>query len=182
VNQIFAKGNKRTLNKLIKLRKEAQQDGEYRVANRLHAIIMSLEGNSSGKISNILKVNRTRIPVWINSWNEHGENGLLEGYRSGRKTMMDTSMIETLQDIIESGPIAYGLDTGIWNSIIICKIIEDEFGVEYHPGHVRKILKKLGFSVQRPTVQLINAERKPANKWIRYTYPNFKKKRKAKME
>ncbi|HDH06009.1 MAG TPA: winged helix-turn-helix domain-containing protein, partial [Nitrospirae bacterium] len=56
------------------------------------------------------------------------------------------------------------------------QIIEEEFAVHYHPGHVRKLLKEMGFSVQRPTTKLMQADPKKQNKWIRYTYPNLKKK------
>jgi hypothetical protein len=34
----FAKGNQRTVNKIISLRKEALADHQYRVATRLHAV------------------------------------------------------------------------------------------------------------------------------------------------
>jgi transposase len=172
---IFAKGNQRTVNKLILLRKKADQIYQYRVSKRLHAIILSIENNTSGDIANILKVNRTNVSVWINNWNAYGADGLLEGYRSGRKNQLNESDKERLYDILESGPVAYGLNTGVWTSKIITQIIEEEFGIGFHSGHVRKILKKIGFSVQRPTYKLVNAEIKEKNKWIRYTYPNLKK-------
>ncbi|HEY9170900.1 MAG TPA: winged helix-turn-helix domain-containing protein, partial [Verrucomicrobiae bacterium] len=47
---------------------------------------------------------------------------------------------------------------------------------DYHPGHVRKLLHRLGCSVQRPTPRLVQADPKAQNKWIRYTYPNLKKR------
>ncbi len=173
---IFARGNRRTVNKLILLRKETLQDNQYRVATRLHAVILSIEKHTSGDIANILKVNRTNVPVWINNWNNHGADGLLEGHRSGRKSSLEDEEKERLGDIIESGPVAYGLNTGVWTSKIITQVIKEEFSIRFHPGHVRKLLKKIGFSVQRPTYKLINADPKKKNKWIRYTYPNLKKK------
>lgn len=181
MNPIFAKGNKKSLKSLIRKQKEAERDGEYRVAKRIHAIILSIQEHSSGEIAKLLMVNRTRVPVWINNWNKHGVEGLLEGYRSGRHSLMDSEKFEKLADIIDSGPVAYGLDTGIWNSIIITKVINEEFGIKYHPGHVRKILKALGFSIQRPTIKLVQANSVNKNKWIRYTYPLVKKKHKKKM-
>jgi transposase len=33
---------------------------------------------------------------------------------------------------------------------MISWVIQAEFGVAYHPGHARKLLHGLGFSVQRP--------------------------------
>jgi len=34
---------------------------------------------------------------------------------------------------------------GVWTSPIIGLIIQDEFQVSYHQGHVRKILNRAGF-------------------------------------
>lgn len=178
---IFAKGNQRTVNKIISLRKDALAEHQYRVATRLHAIMLSIEKHTSGDIADLLKVNRTNVPVWINNWNNHGADGLLEGHRSGRRSGLTSEDKGKLGDIIESGPVAYGLNTGVWTSKIVTQIIEEEFGIGFHPGHVRKLLKEIGFPVQRPTYKLVNAEAKKKNKWIRYTYPNLKKTPKQKV-
>ena len=71
---------------------------------------------------------------------------------------------------------AYGLITGVWTSSIIQDIIYEEFGVLYHDGHVRKLLKKFGFSVQRPKHLLANADKEKKESWMRETYPTLKKK------
>jgi putative transposase len=63
-----------------------------------------------------------------------------------------------LRDILDSGPVAYGLDSGIWTSPMIARVIETEFGVQYHPGHVRKLLRGRVFSVQRPRGVLARAD------------------------
>jgi transposase len=82
---------------------------------------------------------------------------------------------EHLADILDSGPVAYGLNTGVWTSPLIAQIIKEEFDVRYHPGHVRHLLKRLNFSVQRPKTRLVQADPKKQNRWIRYTHPNLKK-------
>jgi len=82
-----------------------------------------------------------------------------------------------LDGVIDSGPIAYGFSTGVWTSPMIARVIEEEFEVRYHPGHVRKVLKRLGFSVQRPRRQLAKADPVEQDRWQRYTYPRLKKNR-----
>jgi transposase len=72
--------------------------------------------------------------------------------------------------------VAYGLETGIWTSPMISRVIEEEFAVHYHPGHVRKLLKQIGYSVQRPTTRLVQADLIQKNRWVRYRYPSLKKK------
>jgi transposase len=55
-------------------------------------------------------------------------------------------------------------------------VIEEELGVTYHPGHVRKLLHRLGFSVQRPRRVLARANAVEQDRWHRRTYPQIKTK------
>lgn len=173
-------GNRRTIDRLLQQRKEAHRDKQPRVALRIQAIILSLQKHSSVEIANLLKIHRTRVHAWIVNWNEYRQEGLLEGFRSGRPTRLSPSDKEALYDIVDSGTVAYGYDSGIWTSPMVAQVIQEQFEVHYHPGHVRKLLKKLGFSVQRPTKELARADPKKKNKWIRYTNPNLKKTLKQK--
>jgi transposase len=120
------------------------------------------------------------VPLWIDHWNQYGEEGLLEGQRPGRPGGLKPEYREKLSDILDSGPVAYGLETGIWTAPLISQILQEEFGLTYHPGHVRKLLKQLGYSRQRPTTRLIQADLAQKRKWVRYTYPNLKKTPKPK--
>ncbi len=118
-----------TYKRLVRLSKEAERDGAYRVAKRLQAVVLNSEGQTSGELARILKA-----------------------------------------------PVAYGLDNGIWTSPMIAWVIEEEFGVQYHPGHVRKLLPAWGFSVQRPRRILARADVAAQDRWRRRIYPNLKKK------
>ena len=173
---VFARGDARTLRRLKTLRQEAQTDKAPRVALRLQAIMLSVQGQTTGQIAQGLPVDRTRVHAWIGAWNQYREAGLLEGHRSGRPPKLDSTQRERLEDIVESGPVAYGLTTGVWTSPLLAQIIAEEFQVDYHPGHVRRLLGQWGFSVQRPTTRLVQADPRKQNRWIRYTHPNLKKK------
>ena len=177
---LFAKGNQRTTQRLLDFRREAQRDKAPRVVLRIQGILMSLDGYTPGEIAHRLKIHRSTVPMWIHAWNEHGSQGLWEGHRSGRPSRLTAPEREQLCDILDSGPVAYGLETGIWTSPMVSQILREEFDQEYHPGHVRKLLKQLGYSVQRPTSRLVQADETEKRKWVRYTYPNLKKTRNGK--
>jgi len=177
---VFAKGDKRTTEKLLALRREAQADKAPRVMLRIQGVLMSLDGYSTGEIARRLKVHRSGVPIWIRNWNEHGETALWEGHRSGRPVELTLNQRQKLADILDSGPLAYGLETGIWTSPLVAQVIREEFDCSYHPGHVRKLLRRLGYSVQRPTTRLVQADLGQKRKWTRYTYPNLKKTPKGK--
>lgn len=177
---VYAKGNRKTIKRLKTLLRIAKKDKAIHVVNRILGIILSIEKHRTSYIADALQVDRTTVPLWIYKWNNYKEEGLLEGYRSGRNIKLSKENFQVLYDVVDSGPIAYGLNTGVWTSELIANIIKEEFDIEYHPGHVRKILKKLRFSVQRPTTKLINGDPEKKAKWVRYTYPNLKKKPKRK--
>lgn len=177
---VFAKGDQRTAKKLLALRRQAQTDKAPRVVLRIQGILMSLDGYSTGEIARRLKVHRSGVPVWIEHWNDHGEEGLWEGHRSGRPAELTAQQREKLADLLDSGPVAYGLETGIWTSPLVAQVIREEFGCAYHPGHVRKLLRQMDYSVQRPTTRLVQADPQQKRKWTRYTYPNLKKTPKGK--
>lgn len=162
--------------RLLRLSKEAERDGAYRVAKRLQAVVLNSEGRTSGELAGILKAPRSKVSEWLARYEAYGIEGLLEGYRCGRPPRLTATQRQQLGDILDSGPVAYGLDSGLWTSPMIAWLIEEEFGVRYHPGHVRKLLHGLGFSVQRPRRVLARADAAEQDRWHRRTYPNLKKK------
>jgi len=172
----FIKLHFKTYQRLARLRREAEQAGAYRVATRLHAVLLNADGYSSGRIAEILKAPRSKASEWLANYETHGEEGLLEGQRSGRPAYLSQAQRTKLGDIIESGPVAYGLDSGVWTAPMIGRVVEDEFGVAYHPGHVRKLLAAMGFSLQRPRRLLARADAFLQARWRRRVYPNIKKK------
>jgi transposase len=53
-----------------------------------------------------------------------------------------------------------GCTTSLWTSARVAHVIETECGVRYHPGHVWRILRQLGWSCQRPVRALERNEEK----------------------
>jgi transposase len=170
----------KTLEKMARDKRSAEKEGAYRVSKRIHAVLLNHDGKTSGDIASLLRSPRSCVSEWLKRYEEHGYEGLLEGHRPGRPAGLSEDHKIILGDIIDSGPVAYGFTGGVWTSPMIAKVIQEEFELDYHPGHVRKILAQIGFSVQRPKRLLARADPEARNKWIRYTYPNIKKKRGAK--
>ena len=96
----FAQGRKVSIAKLLELRRQAQKDKEPRVVLRIQGILMSLSGHTTGEIADHLKLHRSTVPLWIHQWNRYGQEGLLEGHRSGRPTGLSREDRERLCDIL----------------------------------------------------------------------------------
>lgn len=167
----------KTEKKLLRLKREAEVDGVYRVAKRIHAVLLNHKGKTSGEIAGLFEAPRSCISQWLSNYESYGYEGLLEGHRSGRPPELNRQQKTELADIVDSGPVAYGFLSGVWTAVMIAHVIEQEFGIVYDPRHVRRILGELNFSVQRPKRLLAQADPEKQNRWRRYTYPNIKKKR-----
>src|SRR5438045_9116251 len=73
-----------TYKRLVRLTKEAERDGAYRVAKRLRAVVLNSEGHTSGELAKILQVPRSKVSEWLQRYQTEAVDGLLAGYRSGR--------------------------------------------------------------------------------------------------
>ena len=125
----------------------------------------------SGELTVMLNAPRSKVSQWLVCYEAFGVEGLWEGYRCGRPALLTTKQRMRLGDILDRGRVAYGLDRGIWTSPLMAWLIEQEFGIAYHPGHVRKLLHVLDFSVQRHRRVLARADKAQQLRWRRYTHP-----------
>ena len=88
-----------TYRRLVRLSKEAERDGAYRVAKRLQAVVLNSEGQTSGELARILKAPRSKVSEWLQRYQSDGVDGLLEGYRSGRPSELTQQQQQQLQQI-----------------------------------------------------------------------------------
>ena len=112
----------KTRERLERERRAAERDGAYRVAKRIHAVLLNAQGHTSGRIADLLRAPRSRVADWLAGYEVYGFESLLEGQRSGRPRQLGDAQRITLADIIDSGPVAYGLDTGVWTSPMIARL------------------------------------------------------------
>jgi hypothetical protein len=72
----------KTHGRLVRLSKEAERDGAYRVAKRLRAIVLNSEGRTSGELAGILKAPRSRVSEWLSTeWMDYWKGTGLDGRR-----------------------------------------------------------------------------------------------------
>jgi transposase len=141
----------------------------------VRSVLLYLDEKRPEEIASLLDVGLKSVYRWLNQYGDSGVDGLLEGDHPGRPPRLDVDQSAQLEDILDSGPVAYGLNTGIWTCPAIQHVIEEEFGVSFHHDHVRKLLHNLGFSVHRPGKKLALAEPELQQRWVRRTYPALKK-------
>src|ERR1035438_4793691 len=92
---------------LSALKKEAERDGAFRVAKRIHAVLLNDQQHSSGEIAWLLEAPRSKVSLWLGQYEEYGWKALLEGHRSGRPSQLAAQQRQGLCDILDRGPVAH---------------------------------------------------------------------------
>jgi len=76
---------------------------------------------------------------------------------------------------LKRGPEALGYETSLWTAWRVAHLIEQECGVKYHPVPAWRILRKLGWSCQRPAGRALERDEEKLRRWKQQRWPEIKK-------
>jgi transposase len=117
---------------------------------------------------------------WREAWERGGEQALASKGPAGPKSRLTEAQVNEIVAALLKGPVAQGYKTQLWTLPRVACLIKDLTGVQYHPGHVWRILGSLGFSCQRPERRAIERDEEAIRQWKRVHWPAIKKKRPSK--
>ena len=138
------------------------------------------EGVSEAEVARKVGVHRQSVNRWAQQLNDTGRTGLRKAGRAGRMPRLTESGLKKIENGLKRGPEALGYESGLWTSNRVADLIEQECGVTYHPGHVWRILRQLGWSCQRPTGRALERNETAIQQWKKQRWPDIKKKPKKK--
>lgn len=162
----------RQQNQLLSAREAAKADGDQRLDRKLRALLLvGRDGLTHVEAAAVLEVDMASIFNWQRDYRQGGLAALSYKSIPGRPGRLDKAQLGTLSALVEAGPEAAGLDTGVWTAPILVDLIRKRFGVQYSASQVRRILHKLGFSLQYPKKKLARADIQAQEKWLNETLP-----------
>ena len=126
------------LSKLI----ASTQNGRLRI--RLLAVSHFIDGQNRTQIAKYLKVSRTSVNKWVQTFLEEGLKGLQEKPRTGRPAFLSPKQREQLSLFIKKR--ASDSSGGRLTGSDIHAYIVREFDKHYHPDSIYYLLNHMGFS------------------------------------
>jgi transposase len=157
-----------------------RRDFEALEQRRLKGLGLLREGFNQSEVARRLKVCSQTVSRWAKTISESGEKGLKAAGRAGRKPLLDGKQRARLTTRLLEGPEKLGYETPLWTCPRVADLIEREFGIHYHAGHVWKLLRQLGWSPQRPVGRALERNEEAIGEWKHKTWPAIKKKPKKK--
>jgi len=152
-----------------------RRDFEALEKRRLAAAKLLEKGVSPCDVARRLGVDRQSVYRWEKVLAEAGRSGLKSAGRAGRKPSLDEEQIARLKQMLLSGPEAHGYATALWTCPRVGHVIEQEFGVRFHEAHVWRLLRKIGWSAQRPTGRALERDEEKIARWKKERWPKVKK-------
>jgi len=77
------------------------------------------------------------------------------------------------------GAEAYGFLGDVWTTKRVAALIQQEFGIRYHPAHVSRLLREIGWSVQKPIRRATQRDEAAIARWTTERWPALFAKPKA---
>ena len=117
---------------------------------RFEALKLLKQGYNQSEVARRVKVCSQTVSRWARAVAAQGGKALSAAGRAGRKPLLDGRQRERLIARLLEGPERLGYETPLWTCSRVAHLIQDEFGIRYHCGHVWKLLRQLNWSPQRP--------------------------------
>lgn len=146
---------------------------------RLKGARLLVRGITQAKVARQLGVSRQTVAAWAKRLSEDGKDGLKRG-TLGRPRSLSTQQEQELGKALMAGAVAAGYPTELWTLPRIGKLITLRFGVEYSTGHLWHLLRRMGFSCQKPEKRALQRNEAEIVRWRRHIWPALKKKPGAK--
>jgi transposase len=117
---------------------------------RRRAVQLVHEGEHPSQVARFLGCARSSVYTWLKR-GQHSPKELTAKPHPGRTPRLDDDQLSRLEALLLQGPKAHGWRTELWTAARAAEVIRRHFHIDFHPEHVRKILKhKLHWTSQKP--------------------------------
>ena len=153
-----------------------QQLNEWR---RLRAWALAQDGWSGRAIAHALGVTPGAVSQWLKRAREGGAQALVHRMPPGSAPRLTAEQLAQLPTLLSYGAEAYGFLGDVWTSRRVTAVIKQAFGVVYHRAHVSRLLRQIGWSVQKPIRRATQRDEAAIERWTTERWPALLAKPKA---
>jgi len=146
---------------------------------RLSAVKRVEAGESPELVAAGLGINRRTIYRWIDAYHYGGEAAIKAKPIPGAPPKLDAKQMEKLARIVrEKNPQQLKFEYALWTLAMIRELIREKFGVKLSEVSVGRLMKRLGFSPQRPLYRAWQQDSERVERWRTQEYPKIAKRAK----
>jgi transposase len=142
---------------------------------RLEASKLLSEGVKPAEVARKLGVSRQSVSRWQEAIKKNGIKGLEISGPAGRPRKVSERDMKRIEQALVRGTRSNGIDADLWTLARVGKIIEKITGHAFGISGVWCVLRRLGWSAQRPAKQAAERDQNEVDRWVKKTWPAVKK-------
>jgi transposase len=152
------------------------EHGKEAERRRVQAVALAKDGLSSAAIARQLNVDARTVRRWKAAFRSGGPGALQTKRAAGRACRLTRRQRRNLADRLIRGAVTQGFLSDLWTCPRVAQLIQRQYGVTYHVDHIPRLMKSLGFSVQKPERQARERNEPAIRNWIALAWPRLKKR------
>ncbi len=138
---------------------------------RMQAGALFAAGHSQAQVARQLGVARQNVSRWHARWRQGGQEALRSAGPTGPDPRLSDAQRAAIDQALRQGARANGFDTDHWTLERITTVIQRLTGVGYHPGHTWKLLRRMGWRLQRPARRAVERDEQAIARWVAEDWP-----------
>jgi transposase len=138
---------------------------------RMRAGTLFTAGRSQAEVARQLGVARQNVSRWHAQWRAGGPDALASRGPTGPDPRLSDAQRAAIDQALRQGALANGFHTDHWTLARITTVIQRLTGTRYHPGHTWKLLRRMGWRLQRPARRAIERDEQAIARWVAEDWP-----------
>lgn len=139
------------------------------------------QGLSKSRASRVFGVSRTSVHAWLDLYEQYGEDGLTPkrpGRSKGGGQLKGWQAACIVNIITDRCPDQLRLPFALWTREAVRDLIELKYDIRYSLNMVGKLLRRWGFTPQKPATRAYERDDEAIRHWMRHAYPALRRRAK----
>lgn len=142
---------------------------------RQQAVKAVRKGQQSSAVAASFGVNERTVFRWLAAFASGGQKGLLAKEIPGRPMRLEPKQVEWVAKAIkDQTPQQWKFEYALWTLGLVRRVVGEKFGVDLSKATVSRLLRTLGFTVQRPLYRAWQQDPVLVESWRLEQFPRIK--------
>ena len=143
---------------------------------RRRAMTLLDQGLNQKRIAATLGVTVSAVSKWIKARRVGGDAALEAKPHTGRTPELNDQQVARLDRLSRQGPARHGYPTELWTLSRVAEMTAQHFGVTYDLSGVWHLLRRMGWSAQKPERRARERDEQAIVSWRRKHWPRIRKR------
>jgi transposase len=142
----------------------------------LRALHLKQQGWYQRDIAEALGVSEVSVSHWLARARDGGPEALWTRSAPGHPPKLTAGQKRLIPEFLWHGAEAYGFRGAVRTCARIARVIEEEFGIRYHKGHVSRLLRELRWTPQVPIRRALQRDEEAIRRWRAEVWPELRRR------